>query len=144
MTNIKYQIQISKYKSCPMYFCTRFDCFRNINVSDLFPSQSRSRSLSTIFSVMPFNGKCENLQRIYIHKVDQNCTLLPWPTFWRSKIKNLYISETVKARKKMWGRHLQIWHLPSNDVTAKIALCDLDRLFSVNNLKGLYLWNRKS
>ena len=41
--------------------------FRDIKILNLLASKSMSRSPSTIFEVIPFDGKCQNLQMIPTH-----------------------------------------------------------------------------
>ena len=51
MTNVKI------YKR-PTYFCASSYRFRYIQILNVWPSKSRSKSQSTIFAVTPFDGKC--------------------------------------------------------------------------------------
>ena len=39
----------------------------------------------------------------------ENCTSWSWPTFWRSKLKNAHITETVRAGAKCTEWLLHIW-----------------------------------
>ena len=96
----------------------------------------------------------------------KNYTLWPWPMFWRSTFFNFYIFEMVRASaKNVWVLY-QIWNLPSNDIIAKVVLCDHDLicrfwhlllnsvitkivlhdrdLVFEGNVKLLYLWNGKT
>ena len=52
---------IKNYKSCPINFCASSHHFRDITISNLLPSKSRSRSRSTIFARRPFDGKYEKV-----------------------------------------------------------------------------------
>ena len=53
---------IEIYKSCSMHFALVLAVL-DINLLNLWPSKSRSRSRSTTFVITPFNGKCKNLQK---------------------------------------------------------------------------------
>ena len=41
--------------------------FRDINIRNLLPSKSRSRSRTAICPITPFDGKCKNLQMSPTH-----------------------------------------------------------------------------
>ena len=47
-------------------FCARSLSFRDINNRYIWLWKGRSRSPSTIFVTMPFDGKCQNLQKSYV------------------------------------------------------------------------------
>ena len=70
----------------------------------------------------------------------KGCTSSPWPTFSRSNILIVKISEKVRASAKMRDTALyRFWYLPWN--IAKVVLRRLD-LFSMSNISNI--WNGES
>ena len=57
------------WKSCFVHFYASFYCFIYINSENVWPSKWRSRSWNTIFAMISFDGKCQNLQAIPTHFV---------------------------------------------------------------------------
>ena len=47
-------------KAVSMHFCARSNNFRDINVANVLPSESRAQS--TNVAMTSFDGKCQNLQ----------------------------------------------------------------------------------
>ena len=63
MANIKN----NKSRPKKMHFCASSKHFRDINISNFWPSKSRTRSRSIIFAMTPFDGKCQTYNSRPMH-----------------------------------------------------------------------------
>ena len=54
-------------------------------------------------------------------------------------LKNLYISETIRASTTICGDNCRFLHFPSNGVIDAMAHRDVDLIFEINKLKILYI-----
>ena len=59
--------QISKSTKVSQTFFALAHRFRDINFFNFWPSESRSMARSTIFAIIPFNGKCQNVHMSPTH-----------------------------------------------------------------------------